>query len=123
MTGERQLRILVYPHQLSIGGSQINAIELAAAVRDRGHTVRVFAAEAGPLGDLVRQLRLPLELAPTHRRRPSPTIAAALRAACEREHFDVVHAYEWPPCLEAFYGPALLDRVAVGCTIMSMAVA
>src|SRR6476620_3112154 len=31
------LRILVYPHDLTIGGSQINAIDLAAGVQMAGH--------------------------------------------------------------------------------------
>lgn len=29
------MNILVYPHELAMGGSQINAFELAAAVRDK----------------------------------------------------------------------------------------
>ena len=41
------MRIVVYPHRLEIGGSQINAIELAAAVRDLGHEVIVFGQPGG----------------------------------------------------------------------------
>ena len=33
------MKVLVYPHTMEIGGSQLNAIEIAAAVRDRGHDV------------------------------------------------------------------------------------
>jgi glycosyltransferase involved in cell wall biosynthesis len=117
------MRIIVYPHALSIGGSQLNAIELAAAVRDRGHQVTIFASESGVLADTVSRLGLPLVVAPRHRKRPSLTIAFALRDLCRRQHIDIVHGYEWPPCLEGFYGPLLLDRVVVGCTVMSMAVA
>ena len=36
------MRILVYPHDLGIGGSQLNAIELAAAVQRLGHEVIVY---------------------------------------------------------------------------------
>jgi glycosyltransferase involved in cell wall biosynthesis len=117
------MRILVYPHMLSVGGSQLNAIELAAAVRDLGHQVTVFAAQSGPLAETIARLRLPLVIAPAHTRRPSLTIASALRELCRREHIEIVHGYEWPPALEGFYGPFLRDGVAVGCTIMSMAVA
>jgi glycosyltransferase involved in cell wall biosynthesis len=117
------MRIVVYPHILSIGGSQLNAIELAAAVRDRGHDVSVFAAETGSLSTTIRSLGLPLVIAPRHKVRPSALIANALRELCRREHIDVVHGYEWPPCLEGFYGPLLFDRVTVGCTVMSMSVA
>jgi glycosyltransferase involved in cell wall biosynthesis len=117
------MRIIVYPHQMTVGGSQLNAIELAAAVRDRGHDVSLFAAEGGPLEAEVKDLQLPLVIAPHHKRRPSMRIALTLRDLCRREHVDIVHGYEWPPCLEAFYGPLLFDRVTVGCTVMSMAVA
>jgi glycosyltransferase involved in cell wall biosynthesis len=117
------MRIVVYPHLMTVGGSQLNAIELAAAVRDRGHEVTVFAAEPGPLGETVERFGLPLVLAPRHRKRPSIPIARALRDLCRREQIDIVHGYEWPPCLEAFYGPLLCDGVSVGCTVMSMSVA
>jgi hypothetical protein len=33
------VKVLVYPHVMEIGGSQLNAIEIAAAVRNRGHEV------------------------------------------------------------------------------------
>lgn len=117
------MRIVVYPHSLMVGGSQLNAIELAAAVRDRGHDVSVFAAEPGPLADTVTDLGLDLDVATRLGPRPSLPVARTLHALCRREHVDLVHAYEWPPCLEAAYGPRLLDGVAVGCTVMSMAVA
>lgn len=117
------MRVVVYPHLMTVGGSQLNAIELAGAVRDRGHEVTVFAAEPGPLGETVAQLGLPLVLAPRHKKRPSIPIARALRDLCARERIDIVHGYEWPPCLEGFYGPLLCDGVTVGCTVMSMSVA
>lgn len=123
MSIDRTLRIVVYPHHLGIGGSQLNALELASAVRDRGHFVQIFAAEDGPLSQTVSDLALPLAIAPRHRHRPSLAIAQALRGLCRRERIDIVHAYEWPPCLEAFYGPHLVDRVVIGCTVMSMSVA
>jgi glycosyltransferase involved in cell wall biosynthesis len=119
----RNMRIVVYPHLMSIGGSQLNAIELAAAVRDRGHHVTIFAAESGPLADTVARLKLPLVIAPRHRKRPSPLIARALLGLCRDEGIDIVHGYEWSPCVEGFYGPLLFGGVAVGCTVMSMSVA
>jgi glycosyltransferase involved in cell wall biosynthesis len=117
------MRIIVYPHLMTIGGSQINAIELAAAVRDRGHEVFVFGAESGPLIETVGKLGLPLVIGPPHGRRPSIGIARMLRELCRREHIDIVHCYEWPPCLEGFYGTLFFDAVTVGCTVLSMSVA
>lgn len=51
------MKILVYPHAMEIGGSQINAIQIAGAIRDRGHEVIVLS-EPGPMVELVRELGL-----------------------------------------------------------------
>lgn len=116
------MRILVYPHAMEIGGSQLNAIELAGAVRDLGHEV-VVAGEPGPLAERVRAAgieHLPLD---PGRRRPSPPTVRLLRGLVEERGFNVVHGYEWPPGVEAFYTARLSPRVAAVCTVMSMAVA
>ena len=42
------MKVLVYPHTMGIGGSQLNAVEIAGAVRDRGHDVTVVS-RPGPL--------------------------------------------------------------------------
>ncbi len=118
-----ELSILVYPHAMEVGGSQLNAIELAAAVRDLGHRVAVVG-EDGPLVDRVEALgleRLPL---PARRRRPSPAVAAHLRSLIRGRGLQVVHGYEWPPALEAAAATAYANGGAVAvCTVMSMAVA
>jgi hypothetical protein len=31
------VRVLVYPHTMEIGGCQLNAVETAGALRERGH--------------------------------------------------------------------------------------
>ena len=46
------MRVLVYPHTMEIGGCQLNAVETAGALRDRGHDVSVISAP-GPLVELV----------------------------------------------------------------------
>ncbi len=51
------MKVLVYPHAMEIGGSQLNALEIAAAVRDRGHEVTVVS-RPGPLLKSVRRLGL-----------------------------------------------------------------
>ena len=42
------MRILVYPHDLAIGGSQINAVDLAAGAAAAGHAVVIYG-RPGPL--------------------------------------------------------------------------
>ncbi|GGM42404.1 glycosyl transferase family 1 [Micromonospora sonchi] len=115
------LNILVYPHAMEIGGSQLNAIELAAAVRDLGHRVTVLGEE-GPLLDRVRGLGLKHLPLPQRRRRPSPAVVAQLRTLIRARRLDIVHGYEWPPGLES-YAAGAGGRAAAVCTVMSMAVA
>jgi glycosyltransferase involved in cell wall biosynthesis len=118
-----RLRVLVYPHAMEIGGSQLNAIEIAAAVRDRGHRVAVVS-RPGALVETVRRLGLShFPLDPRARRLPSPRAAIHLTSLVRRHRIDVVHGYEWPPTVEAFAGPRLMLGQPVVSTVMSMAVA
>lgn len=115
------MRILVYPHSMQLGGSQLNAIQLAGAVRDRGHEVSVMA-EPGPLVDRVRELGLEHVTIPAWRRRPSPHVLTRLMRLVRDQRIDIVHGHEWPPVLEAFLGPGVLRRTPVLGTVMSMSV-
>ena len=51
------MKVLVYPHTMEIGGCQLNAVETAGALRERGHDVSVISAP-GPLVELVGKLGL-----------------------------------------------------------------
>lgn len=115
------MRIIVYPHAMELGGSQLNAIQLAGAMANRGHDVMVVS-EPGPLVDRVHELGLPHVGLPAHRRRPSPQVALQLIRLVRDFRADVVHGYEWPPAVEAYFGPGLLRGTAVVGTIMSMSV-
>jgi glycosyltransferase involved in cell wall biosynthesis len=115
------VRILVYPHSMQLGGSQLNAIQLAGAVRDLGHEVSVVA-EPGPLVDRIGELGLEHVQIPRWRRRPSPQVLAQLVRLVRDRDIDVVHGHEWPPAVEAFLGPAMLCRTPVVGTVMSMSV-
>ena len=116
------MKILVFPHAMELGGSQLNAIELAAAVRDRGHDVAVISGP-GVLVDRVSELGLEhIRLDERLRGRPSWRVVAQLRSLAERRGFDIVHGYEWPPALES--SVATMRRPAAPvCTVMSMTVA
>ncbi|QXJ21544.1 glycosyltransferase family 4 protein [Actinomadura graeca] len=116
------MRILVYPHAMEIGGSQLNAIELAGAVRDLGHEV-VVAGEPGPLVERVLDAGIEHVPLDAGRRRPSPSTVRLLGRLAEERGFDVVHGYEWPPGVEAFYTARRRAGTAAVCTVMSMAVA
>ena len=117
------MKVLVYPHATGIGGSQLNAVEIAAAVRDRGHQVLVVS-RSGPLVDTIERLGLPhVMLDARASRRPSALAAAQLTELARQRGCDIVHGYEWPPGVEAFAGPRLRLGLPVVCTVMSMAVA
>jgi glycosyltransferase involved in cell wall biosynthesis len=115
------MRLLVAPHDLAIGGSQINAIDLAVGAANAGHDVVVYGIP-GPLVGYIEDRGLEFIPARPLRYRPAPSRIAQLRAIAERRRIDLIHAYEWPPCLEAYYGAHLVGGVPLVCTIMSMSV-
>jgi len=118
----KPLRVIVYPHSMELGGSQINAIDIAGAVRDLGHDVTVYA-EDGELVERVRSLGLPFVEAARSHVRPSPGIARHLAQTARQLDADVLHGYEWPPALECFAATARRHDQAAIVTVMSMAVA
>ena len=114
------MRVLIYPHMMEIGGSQLNAIELARETAARGHEVILF----GPDGDLVpiaRSWGLEYQLSPEPRW-PSPRNIQAVNRLVAARRIDVVHGYEWGPAVELAYGPHLRHGVPVVVTVMSMSV-
>lgn len=115
------MRILVYPHDLGIGGSQINAIDLAAGVAEAGHDVVVYAIP-GPLVDYIKQRGLRFIPARRLRYRPAPSRIVQLASIAARERIDVIHAYEWSTCLDAYYGAGLVMGVPLVCTVLGMIV-
>lgn len=115
------MRILVYPHDLAMGGSQINAIDIAAIMRDSGHEPVVYG-KRGTLVGRLEDLGLEFIESPRPRRRPTPSIVASLRDLIRTRGIDVVHGYEWPPTLEAVVACRGSRAVAVS-TVLSMSVA
>jgi L-malate glycosyltransferase len=115
------MRILVCPHSLAIGGSPINAIDLAAAVTELGHETIVHAPP-GPLVEYVAAKGLRYVPARPAHVRPSPARALEVARLARREGADLIHAYEWPPCLDAYFGARLISGVPLVCTVLSMEV-
>ncbi len=116
------MRVLVYPHDLNMGGSQINALDIAAKVREFGVEPIIFG-RPGVLWSRLQDLGLEFIESPDPGRRPSLRIARYLRALARSRNIDILHGYEWPPALEcaaAAFGSVRTSSVA---TVMSMAVA
>ncbi len=115
----KRMKILVMAHDLAIGGSQINAIDLAAGAARAGHEVAVFGVR-GPLVDMVHDRGLEFIEAHNLSWRPAPTRIGQLVALTRRRRFDVIHAYEWSTCLDGYFGPHLCLGVPLLCTVLSM---
>jgi glycosyltransferase involved in cell wall biosynthesis len=115
------MKIIVYPHDLVLGGSPINAIDLAAGVRDLGHDVAIYGIP-GPLVQYIASKGLPFYAARTLRYRPAPSRIVQLARLAHRLKADIIHAYEWPPTLDAFFGAHCLGRIQLLCTVLSMEV-
>ena len=111
------MKILVCPHHMGMGGSQLNAIELAGKVRELGHEVVIYAPD-GVLVSMVRDLGIPYAEA------PAPGNAKQWRLKLNRlieEHrIDVVHAYEWGPSLAASFSAGIRNSTPVVASVMSM---
>ena len=112
------MRIIVYAHSMEIGGSQLNAIEIGAAVQRQGHEV-VLVGEQGPLASKAAALGLDHVLIDDRRRRPSLPVMQKLLGLVRHRRIEVVHGYEWPPAIEAWLGPGLLSEAVPFATVMS----
>ncbi len=115
------MRILVYPHLMEIGGSQLNAIELAQGVAKRGHEVIVFAPD-GDLTAVARRMDFELVRSPVCGRWPSPRNILALGHVVQERRIDVLHGYEWGPSAEMAFGPNMSWGTPMVTTILSMEV-
>ena len=115
------MRVLVCPHELVTGGSQLNAIDLAGRLRDRGHLVEVYGPP-GELVDLVRQRGLAYRAAPKFRGDSvRPRVLLSMAQEIRRFRPDIIHTYESPPAI-AVSTLSLLRSRALVMTVMSMSV-
>ena len=115
------MKVLVYPAMMEIGGSQINAIELAHGTREQGHEVVVFGPD-GALVSMVRRLGLEFIQSPVPHVFPSLANMTRLVDVVRRRGIDVVHGYEWGPSVELAFGPHLVCGVPLVTTVLSMSV-
>lgn len=114
------MKILVFAHDLVLGGTTVNAIELAAALRDlHGHEVVLFGTP-GPMVRLVEEKGLRYLPAPFARMHPSPARVRALTEAVRRERPDLLQVWETWPCLDALYAVHYAMRLPMILTDMLM---
>jgi hypothetical protein len=114
------VKVLVFAHRLELGGTQTNAIELAGALRDRHGCKVVLFATPGPAVALAAQRGLRVVPAPHARFHPSPARAQALREVVRQERPDLIHAWDWWQCMDAYLAVHLLMRVPMVVSDMMM---
>lgn len=121
LSGDVPVKALVYPVSMEIGGSQLNAIELAAEIAARGDDVVLF----GPDGDLVpvaRNMGLEYIVSPRPPGWPARATMDALVDLVKSRGIDVVHGYEWSPSLALTFGPHRRLGTAMVTSVLSMSV-
>ncbi|MGA3565120.1 glycosyltransferase [Melissospora conviva] len=124
------MRLLVGLHQLGLGGSQLNALDLAREMAHRGHQVGLLGvhdgSEPGPLAQRGRELGLPVWTVRHRRQRPRrgapcrPAVSAALTAAVRAHRAELLHVYEYPLILDAFHGPHRRLGTPLATTVYAM---
>jgi len=112
------MRVIVCPHELAMGGSQLNAIDLAAAVRDRGHDVVIYASD-GVLSHRIDELGLERIASPDGTQLSLPWARDLVTLARAFEP-DLIHTYEWAPSLGAAYGARQFLATPQIMTVLSM---
>ena len=101
------MKVLVFAHKMDIGGTQRNAIDLSVALREQfGHDIVIFATP-GPMVEVIREKGLRFIAAPEPKSAPSLEMMRALRDVIRRESPDLVHAWDWWQCVDAYYGSHL----------------
>lgn len=114
------MKILIFAHRLELGGTQTNAIDLAAGLRDRHGFKVVFHATPGPMQDVLSAKGLDLVPAPDARLHPSLARVRILRDLVRREKPDLIHAWDWWQGIEAYGAVHLTMRVPLIISDMMM---
>jgi glycosyltransferase involved in cell wall biosynthesis len=89
------LRLLLLIDSLEIGGAERHVVDLALALRARGHWVTVGSSSDGPLQSelLDASIEVRRTLCGRVKRRISQSYAAAVRRLIQAEQFHAVHAH------------------------------
>ncbi|MFJ1757959.1 glycosyltransferase family 4 protein [Kitasatospora sp. NPDC088134] len=111
----RSVRVLVHLNNLALGGAQLNAVDIARTLRDRGHEPVLFAQGVdgpAPLVELAAAHDLDLVVAGD-----PDTPHAVVRARLDRlaaEHgSQLIHAWEVRAARNAYFGPGRQGRLPI----------
>lgn len=116
------MKVLVVAHRMELGGTQVNAIDLAAEVQKAADVQVLMAAAPGPSVGMPRAAETQLRRLPDPARHPSLNVIRALDTVEREFHPDLVHVWDWTQCFDAYPGLYLQRRLPVLCSVMSMVV-
>ncbi|MGW6914240.1 glycosyltransferase family 4 protein [Kitasatospora sp. NPDC054939] len=109
------VRVLVHLNNLALGGAQLNAVDIARTMRDRGHHPVLFAqgiAGPAPLVELAASHGLELVVAGDPQT-PHREVRRRLRAVAAEHGSQLLHAWEVRAARNSFFGPGRYGRLPV----------
>ncbi|GAA4992605.1 glycosyltransferase family 4 protein [Kitasatospora paranensis] len=111
----RPVRVLVHLNNLALGGAQLNAVDIARTLRERGHDPVLFAqgiAGTAPLVDVAARHGLQVVVAGGPDT-PHREVRRRLDRVAADHGSDLVHAWEVRAARNAYFGPGRLGRIPV----------
>ncbi|MFD5564805.1 glycosyltransferase family 4 protein [Kitasatospora griseola] len=111
----RSVRVLVHLNNLALGGAQLNAVDIARTLRDRGHEPVLFAQGVdgpAPLVELAASHDLDLVVAGDPDT-PHAVIRARLARLADEHGSQLVHAWEVRAARNAYFGPGRQGRLPI----------
>lgn len=119
-------KVLVQLNNLELGGTQLNAIDLAWELRTHGYDSVLFGfADSLPTGPSVMEHARVREVQVEVVERPRSTVAGArtLSELARRHRAELVHTYGTWSARNAYWGPCAWGRLPLVTTVYEMAVA
>lgn len=111
------MRLIFFTRRLTVGGAQINAINLGRALIARGHQIWFFADE-GPLVSRVVSAGMRFVHVPYSDKHPSVSTVRKLVAAVKTHGIDLIQAFDSIPILEAYGASVWVGKPAYGIASM-----
>ncbi|WP_345701772.1 glycosyltransferase family 4 protein [Kitasatospora terrestris] len=109
------MRVLVHLNNLALGGAQLNAVDIARTLRNRGHDPVLFAQGVdgpAPLVDVAADHGLHITVAGGPDT-PHREVRRQLQKLADEHGSELVHAWEVRAARNAYFGPGRMGRMPV----------
>ncbi len=107
------MKILFYTAKMDVGGCQINAINLAKALKDKGHEI-TFISQPGVLVQRLYSLGIQYYPIKYDVRHPSFALMKELADYVKNHGIDIIQAFDSVPILEAYGSQLWHDQPVYG---------